>query len=174
MVNTRRQNTKVYENPIKTVFSKEHNDLFIKKVQEYSLYSKGEKLNLFVLGLNKSSTKEDMKKAYRFMSLRFHPDKNIHEDASKVMKMINEDKEGFKDTLRNNDAIGEEERVRMAEETIILSSDENSDSETSKISSEPATSSNKSSTFPAEHNSDNEETPLEKAHAGPWTPKKDV
>ena len=83
------------------------------------------------------------------------------------MRMINEAKEGLEDTLRNNDAIREEERVCMAEETIILSSDDNSDSETSKISSEPATSSNKASTFPAEHNSDNEETPLKKNHAGP-------
>ena len=41
--------------------------------------------------------------------------------------MINEAKEGLKDTLRNNDAIREEERVRMAEETIALSSDDNFD-----------------------------------------------
>ena len=34
--------------------------------------------------------------------------------------MINEAKEGLKNTLRNNDAIREEERVCMAEETIIL------------------------------------------------------
>ena len=97
-----------------------------------------------------------MKKAYRSMSLQFHPDKNIHEDASKVMLMINEAKEGLEDTLSNNDAIREEERVCMAEETIILSSDNKSDSETSEISSEPATSYNKASTFPAEHNYDNE------------------
>ena len=103
------------------------------------------------------------------MSLRFHPDKNIHEDTSKVMRMINEAKEGLEDTLRNNDAIREEERVHMAEETIINLSDDNYDSETSEILSEPATSSNKASTFPAEHNSDNEETPLKKTHAGPWT-----
>ena len=90
------------------------------------------------------------------MSLRFHPDKNIHEDASKVMRMINEAKEGLEDTLRNHDTSREEECVRMAKETIILLSDYNSDSETSEISSEPATSSNKASTFPAEHNSDNE------------------
>ena len=86
------------------------------------------------------------------MSLQFHPDKNIHEDASKLMGMINEAKEGLKITLRNDDAIIEEERVRMAAETIILSSYDNSDSETSEISSETATSSNKVSTFPAEHN----------------------
>ena len=81
------------------------------------------------------------------MSLLFHPDKNIHEDASKIMGMINEAKEGLKTTLRNNDAIREEERVHMEEETITLSSDDNYDSETSEISSEPATSSNKESTI---------------------------
>ena len=85
-------------------------------------------MNLFVLGLNESSTEEDMKKAYRSMSLRFHPSKNIHEDASKMMGMINKAKEGLKTTLRNNDAIREEERVCKAEETIILASDDNSDS----------------------------------------------
>ena len=135
MVYIRRQNAKAGANPSKTVFSKEQNDLFIQKVQESSLYVKGEILNLFVLGLNKSSTEEDMKKTYRFISLRFHPDNNIHEDASKVMLMINEAKEGLEDTLRNNDAIREEERVRMAEETIIILSDDNYYSETSEISS---------------------------------------
>ena len=102
----------------------------------------GERLNLFVLGLNESSTVEDMKKVYRSMSLRFHPNKNIHEDASKVMWMVIEAKVGLKGTLPTNDAIREEERVRMAEETIILLPDDNYDSETSEISSELATSSN--------------------------------
>ena len=88
--------------------------------------------------------------------------------------MINKAKEGLVDTLGNNDAIREEERVCMAEEMIIFSFDDNSDSETSKISSEPTTSSNKASTFPAEHNSENEETPLKKTHAGLWTSKKEV
>ena len=78
MVYNRRQNAKAGANPSKTVFSKEKNDLFIQKFQEYSLYAKGEILNLFVLGLNESSTEEDIKKAYRSMSLLFHPDKNIH------------------------------------------------------------------------------------------------
>ena len=54
------------------------------------------------------------------MFLRFHPDKNIHADASKVMQMINKAKEGLEYTLRNNDAIREEERVRMTEARIIL------------------------------------------------------
>ena len=88
--------------------------------------------------------------------------------------MINEAKEGLEETLLNNDAIREEERVHMVEETIILSYDDNSNSETSEISSEPTTSYNKAYTFPAEHNSDNEETPSKKTHAGPWTSKKEV
>ena len=62
----------------------------------------------------------------------------------------------------------------MTGETIILLSDSYSDSETSKKSSEPAMSYNKVSTFPAEHNYDNEATPLKKTHAGPWTLKKEV
>ena len=88
------------------------------------------------------------------------------------MGIINEAKEGMKNTLRNNDAIREEERVRMAEKMLIVSSDDNSDSETSKISSETVTSSNKASIFPAEHTYDNEDTPLKKTHVGPWTSKK--
>ena len=72
------------------------------------------------------------------------------------MKTKNEAKEGLDDTLHNIDTIREEERVRMSEERIIILSDDNSDSDTSEISSEPGTSSNKASTFPAEHNSDNE------------------
>ena len=62
MVNTRQKNAKADANPSKPVFIKEQNDLFNQKFQEYSLYEKGEKSNLFVLGLNESSTEEDMKK----------------------------------------------------------------------------------------------------------------
>ena len=53
--------------------------------------------------------------------------------------MINEAKEGLKITMHYIDAIREEERVRIAEETIILLFDDNSDSETSEISSETVT-----------------------------------
>ena len=105
MVNTRRQNAKGDADISKPVFSKEQNDLLIQKVNVYSLHATGEKLNLFVLGLNESSTEENMKTAYRSMALRFHPDKNIDVDTSKMMGMINEAKEGLKNTLRNNDAI---------------------------------------------------------------------
>ena len=62
------------------------------------------------------------------MALRFHPDKNIGLDTSKMMVMINEAKDGLKNTLRTNDAIREEELVRAADDTITLSSDYNDDS----------------------------------------------
>ena len=65
-------------------------------------------MNLFVLGLNESSTADDMKKGYRFMSLQFYPEKNIHKDASKMMGMINKAKGGLKIAIRDNDAIREE------------------------------------------------------------------
>ena len=96
MVNTRRQNAKADENPNKPVFSKEHNDLLIQKVHKYSLHATGEKLNLFVPGLNESSTFADMKTAYHFMALRFYPDKIIDVYTSKMMGMINKAKEGLK------------------------------------------------------------------------------
>ena len=55
------------------------------------------------------------------------------------MKMINQAKDGLGDTLRTNDASREEERVRAAEDEISISSDDNSDLESSDTSSELAT-----------------------------------
>ena len=88
------------------------------------------------------------------------------------MLMINEAKEELGETLRHNDAIREQERVCMAQNTVEIfsdsssssslddlletSSDDSSDSETSQKPPKPVTSSNKSSTFPAKHKSDNE------------------
>ena len=90
MVNTRGQNAKADANPSKPVFCKEQNDLLIQQVHEYSLHATGEyPLDLFVLGLDDSSTVADMKTAYRSMYLRYHPDKNIGLDTSKMMSMIN-------------------------------------------------------------------------------------
>ena len=115
-----------------------------------------------MLGLNDSSTESEMKTANHSMVCRFHPDKNIGFDTTKMMTMINEAKDGLEDTLRTNDAIRGEEGVSAAEDAITLLYDDNYDSETRDTSSEPATSSNKASTFPAEHSTDNEETPLKK------------
>ena len=128
MVYTRQKNAKADANPSKPVFRKEQNDLLIQAFHENSLHAKGEKLNLFVIGLNESSIEADIKTAYCSMALQFHLDKNIDVDTSKMMGMINEAKEGLKNTLRNNDGIREEERVCMEEKTIILSYDDNSDS----------------------------------------------
>ena len=69
MANKRLQNAKADANPSNPVFSKEQNDFLIQKVHKYSLHATGEKLNLFVLGLNKSSTFADMKTAYCSMAL---------------------------------------------------------------------------------------------------------
>ena len=78
MAKTRRQNVKADENPSMKKFSKEQNDLKIKQVQQFSLHAAGPyPLNLYVLGLNSSSTEAEMKGAYYSMARRFHPDKNI-------------------------------------------------------------------------------------------------
>ena len=49
-----------------------------------------------------------------------------------------------------------EELVRMAHNSIIIYSDEEYDSVRREIPSKPVTSTNKASTFTAEHKSDNE------------------
>ena len=166
MVNTRWQNAKSDANTSKPVFSKEQNDLLIQQVHEYSLHATGEYLfNLFVVCLNDSSTEADMKTSYCSMALQFHPDKNIGLDTSKTLSMINKAQDGFEDTLSTNDASREEERVRAAEDEISIPYD----SESSNISSEPASSSSKESTLPAKHTNNNEETPLKKNHPRPWT-----
>ena len=72
-----------------------------------------------------------MKKAYCYLALWFHPDKNLHSQVSEVMKMINEAKEELESTLRHNDEKREEElvcmdetreevRLRMAQNAIIF------------------------------------------------------
>ena len=64
-------------------------------------------MHYLVLGLNKSSTDDDMKKAYRSLDIQFHPDKNQHSQVSEVTKMINEDKEELESTLHHNYEIRE-------------------------------------------------------------------
>ena len=55
----------------------------------------------------------------------------------------------------------------MAQNAIIILYDDESDSGRMEKPSKPVTSFNKASTFPAEHKSNNEETPLKKTHQGP-------
>ena len=119
MAKTRRQNAKAEANISMTKFSKEQNDLKIKQVQEFSCNTAGPyPLNLYVLGLNYSSTDAEMKKTYYSMARRFHPDKNIGLDTTEMMKMINEAKYGLEDQLCTNNESREEEHVRAAEDEI--------------------------------------------------------
>lgn len=39
-----------------------------------------------ILGINKTSTEADIKKAYKKLALRFHPDKNNTEGTSPIIK----------------------------------------------------------------------------------------
>ena len=67
-----------------TTFSKEQNDLKMKEVQEFSANHAADQypLNLYILGLNYSSTEAEMIKVYRSMARRFHPDNNFGFDTS--------------------------------------------------------------------------------------------
>ena len=56
-------------NPRRPVFTREHNDLFIQRVLQYSQEKKSDELHYHILGLNDSSTEYDMKKAYRSLDL---------------------------------------------------------------------------------------------------------
>ena len=95
-------------------------------------------MNLHVLGLNNYSTFAEMTKGYRSMARRFHPEKNIGLDTTKMMTMISTAKYGLLDLLRDNDQIREEENVQAAEDESSIPSDHNPDSESSGTSSEPA------------------------------------
>ena len=72
------------------------------------------------------------------------------------------------------DAMREEDRFCMAQNAIIIFSDDKSNSERRQILSKPVTSSNKSFTSPDKHKSDNEESPLKKTHQGPFTSKQET
>ena len=85
-------------------------------------------LNLYVLDLNYNSTITEFNKAYRSVDRRFHPDKNIGLDTTKMMKMINTAKFWLLDLLRDNDQIREEENVQAAEYEESIPSDHNSES----------------------------------------------
>ena len=49
-------------NPRRPVFTREQNDLFIQRVLQYSQVNEINELHYHVLGLNESSTEDDMKK----------------------------------------------------------------------------------------------------------------
>ena len=74
------------------------------------------------------------------MDCRFHPDNNYGFDTTEMMTMINTAKDGLLDRLHNNDQVREEENFQAAEDEESIPYDHNYDSESSRTSSEPASS----------------------------------
>ena len=91
MVITRQKNATAEANPSVTKFSKEQNELKMKEVREFSANTATGQynLNLHVLGLNYSSTFEEMIKGYCSMARIFHPDNNYGFGTKEMMTMIN-------------------------------------------------------------------------------------
>ena len=87
--------------------SKEQNELKMKEARDFAANTATSQypLNLHVIGLNYSSTFEEMIKGYRSMACRFHPDLNYGFDTTEMMTMINTAKEGLQYQLRKNDAV---------------------------------------------------------------------
>ena len=141
MVTTRGQNETEEANTSVTKFTNEHNDFKMKPCQQYAAKEPLDQyqLNLNVLDLNCNSTITEFNKAYHSMACRFHHDKNIGLDTTKMMT-INTAKDGLLDLLRDNDKIREEENVQAAEDEESIPSDHYSESESSRTLSEPASS----------------------------------
>ena len=97
-------------------------------------------MNLYVLDLNYNSTITEMNKAYRYTPRKFHPDNNDGFDTTEMMTMIKTAKFGLLDLLRDNYQMREEGNFQAAEDEESIPSDHNYDSESSRTSSEPASS----------------------------------
>ena len=96
----------------------QQNELFSQQIVQYSQGNEDDDFHYHLLGLDESSTEDDMKKIYHKLSLKFHSDKNNHSQASAVMRMINEAKEELEDTLRYNYAKRKKEHVCMTQNYI--------------------------------------------------------
>ncbi|RXG59216.1 DnaJ-like protein subfamily C member 5-like protein [Armadillidium vulgare] len=56
-----------------------------------------------ILGIEKTATDDDIKKGYRTMAMKFHPDKNDSPDASERFKEVAEAYEILIDKKKRND-----------------------------------------------------------------------
>lgn len=52
----------------------------------YSFSKSGERNLYEVLGVQKNATQEDIKKSYRRLALKYHPDKNSDPEAEDIVK----------------------------------------------------------------------------------------
>ena len=50
-----------------------------------------------ILGLSNDASKDDIKKAYRSLSMKWHPDRNNSSEAAEMFKKINEANETLSD-----------------------------------------------------------------------------
>ena len=85
-------NIREVHTPSRTVFTQEKNELFVQRVVQYFQGKEGDEFHYHILGLDWSSTEDEMKKSYRNLARQFHLDKNNHSQASGVMLMIKEAK----------------------------------------------------------------------------------
>ena len=65
---------------------------YFQQVVQYSQDFEGEVLYYHIICLNESSTQDDLKKSYRKLALRSHPNKNKHPQDSADFRIINEAK----------------------------------------------------------------------------------
>ena len=84
-----RTNIREVRTPSRKVFTREHNELFIQRVFQYSPEAKGDEFHYLVPGLKESSTEDYMKQAHRSLACQCHPGKNQHSQVSDVTQMIN-------------------------------------------------------------------------------------
>ena len=94
--------------PSQTVFTQEQDELFVHRVVQYYQENESDEFHYYVLGLNESSTEDDITKAFLNLACRFHPDKNNHLLASDLACIINEAEEELEGILRHNDAMREQ------------------------------------------------------------------
>ena len=69
-----------------------------------------------ILGLQKTATEDEIRKAYKKLAIKFHPDKNKSKSAEEAFKKVNQAFSvlGDKDKKKNYDLFGNEEGMGMS------------------------------------------------------------